>query len=197
MLLAQDHLTKDVIWQLYTYTERKMNKLKGSVIFSRLTAEDIAHDAIAKTLSNERPWNSEKCPDLFVHLAGSAKSIISNQRNLKEVKSLETKDDLDCLYKKVGNSQTIVETDSMLAHRANRNAFSTPEEIQSADSSLNFLLKNIKKHRPDLIPIAEAMLVHEVSKPQDLAPYLGISVSEVNTQKLALKRIIYKIQEEE
>jgi len=167
------------------------------MIFSRLVSEDIAHDAIAKTLSNERPWNSDKCPNLFAHLAGCAKSIISNQLNLKEAKTLEIQDDLDRFYEKSSSSQSIVDTESMLAHRENRSSSFTPEEIQAAISQFEFLMEYLLENRDDLIEIAKAMLVDEISKPQDLASHLGINVSKVNAKKVALKRIILKMQEGE
>jgi len=197
MLLAGDHLTDDVISQLYAYTKRKMNRLRGSVVCVRMTAQDITHEAIAKTLSNERPWNAEKCPNLFVHLAGCAKSIMSNQMNLKESKNIEMQDDLDHYYEKKSDNQSIVDSDSMEAHRSHRSSAFSPEEMQSAFSDFKFLMEYLSKNRDDLIALAEAMLIHEISKPQELASHLGIDVPAVNAKKLALKRIVLKIQEGE
>lgn len=195
MLLARDHLNRDVILKLYAYTDRKMNKARGSAIYSRFTSNEIAHDAILKTLSNERPWNSEKCPNLFVHLAGCAKSIMSNQKNLMEIKSTDLQDNLDCHYEKQRESQSIIEPDSMHLLRSNRSASFTPEEIQSALSDFKFLMDYLTKNRDDLISLADALLVHEISKPQELASYLGINVSKVNAKKVALKRILKRMQE--
>ncbi len=197
MLLAEDYLTDDVINHLYVYTKRKMNKLRGSVIHGRMSAQDVAHEAIAKTLSNERPWNAVKCPNLFVHLAGCAKSIMSNQINLKESKNIESRDDLDHYHEKKTDNQSIVDSDSMKAHRSHRSATFSPEELQSAFSDFEFLMEYLAENREDLITLAKAMLVDEISKPQELASHLGINVSTVNAKKLALKRIVLKIQEGE
>lgn len=197
MLLAKDHLNDDVIKKLYVYTNRKMKKARGSLVSSRYTSREIAHDAIMKTLSDDRPWNSEKCPDLFVHLAGCAKSIMSNHNNLQEPKNTDLQENLDCHYEKQKEFQSIIEPDSMQFLRANRSASFTPEEIQSALSDFKYLMEYLTNNRDDLISLAEAMLVHEISKPQELAHHLGINVSKVNAKKVALKRILKRMQEGE
>lgn len=194
MQLTNDHLTDEVILKLYGYTERKLNRLKGAAIHSRMTARDIAHDAITKTMSNEREWNPDKCPELFVHLAGCAKSIIFNNNNLMEAKKIKTQDNLDCYYEKRKDNQSIVPPESMHSHQANRGISFTPEEIQLALSDLEFLMDYLSENRNDLLDIAKAMLINEISKPKDLALHLDIGVHNVNTKKLALKRIVKKIQ---
>ncbi|MCK5902780.1 MAG: hypothetical protein KAG28_06490 [Cocleimonas sp.] len=81
MFSAEDHLTDDIIEQLYFYTHKKISALQQQPIKTNIEAKEVIHNVIYQTLSNETPWNSEKCPNLFVHLAIHVKQTIHHQLN--------------------------------------------------------------------------------------------------------------------
>ena len=182
MLLGKDHLTDDVILRLYTQTKRKMNKLDGRLAASRMSANDVVHEAIVKTMSGKRSWNPEKCPDLYDHLAGCVKSIISNTGRLKETKLVQTR------------GEYMDHTLENFSRTNHKEISFPPEQNHIALSDLKFYIDYISEHRNDLLALANAVMVDEISKPRDLAEHLDMTVREVNTQKVALKRVIKKLQ---
>jgi len=185
MPLESDQLTDEVILKLYAQTRRKMKRLNGRLAASRTTSEDIVHEAIMKTMSNERPWRPERCPSLYDHLAGCIKSIIFNTGNLKETK----------LVKREGINKISTIFDRFRMSKDQEISFSI-EQNQIAISDLKFYIDYISQHRNDLLDLANAVMVDDISKPKDLAKHLDITVREANTKKLALKRVIKKLQGE-
>lgn len=161
---------EEAVIKTYAFTRRKMLHLRGTRLYSIMDYEDITNEAITKTLSGDRAWNQKKYP-LFVHLAGCAKGIISN------------------LSKKAD----IVQCDSSSEMDLEEHKDLTPEDIHLILTELDEFVEYVEKNRKDLVKLAKAILVKEISKPKELSKHLGISVRKVNSGKVALKRIYKKI----
>ena len=94
--------------ELLIYTYKKLKRIAKNVI-GNMEAEDFVQQAILQVLNGDRPWNPEKCPELFMHLAGCIKSIISNESQRKEhVVIIASEDDttpLDSITSTVSNPE--------------------------------------------------------------------------------------------
>lgn len=163
---------EEILIRLYAFTERKMYHFRGTRIYSLADYEDIANEAVIKTLSNERPWNKDKCPDLFAHLAGCSKSMIFN---LKE-------------------SQQIIKHDTWDVGLHIDNKEVSQEEMADSIQKIEHFIQYVSENRKDLLRLTEAMLKKEIIKPQELSAHLGISVKEVNVMKVALKRLANRVR---
>ena len=154
------------------YAHRKLRKFGASGLLSKLTPEDVANDAVAKTLSGERPWNEEKYPDLFTHLAQCISSDIYNAY---------TSSDFNKVNRGIGSNEII---STAISSEAN------PEESLNLESKVEFIIDYLVATKKELKQVAEIVLREGVSEPKDIAEMLNISVSEVNSKKLALKRLM-------
>lgn len=154
------------------YSDRKLSNFRNSGLVSKITPEDVANEAVAKTLSGKRPWNKEKCPDLFVHLAGCIRSEISNIYNSNDFKEVD---------RAIEGNEVIVSTKSNEPNAA---------DIIEEESRITFIIEYVASFKEDLIQVAELVLRHQVNEPQDIAETLNITVKEVNTKKLALRRLM-------
>ncbi len=133
MSSIEDHLTRDIIEQLYFYTQKKIAKLQQSPINLNIKATDIVDEAIYQTMTNKTPWDKESCPKIFVHLANNVKYLIHNKvcfEDKKENKKIN--DDFDF----------------------------TPEELQLAFSKFKYLLNYLHENKEELIKDAENNLLH-------------------------------------
>ncbi len=194
MSLPSD-FTNDIINSLYAYARRKIKKYEGQPIYFSMTGEDVAHEAIAKTLSGVRPWNKEKCPHLLIHLLGCAKSIISNHATLKETATIKRETDLG--DGKKNENYCTLDTLHMSIDHLNEEALSFYENREDTFYYFKKLMNYLSENREDLIDLAEEMFIKGRTKPKELALYFGITVKEVNVKKIALKRILIKLQEGE
>ena len=68
----------------------------------------------------------------------------------------------------------------------------TPEEKAHRQNSLNLLLEFVDKLKPELLPLTHLWVVEGIDQPLILADRLNLRVSEINAQKLKLKRLFEK-----
>lgn len=195
MSLPRDYLTNEIIEQLYIFSKRKVSKYKIQPICFTLTGEDVAHEAIQKTLSGIRPWNQKKCPHLLIHLMGCAKSIISNHTTSKETRTIKRESDLD--YGKKNEIPFTLDALQMNIDHLNEQALSSHGNREDTLYALKKTMNYISENHENLIDFAYEVLIQGRTKPKELALYFGITVREVNVKKTALKRILIKLQEGE
>lgn len=156
------------------YADRKLRAFHNSGLLSKLDAYDVTNDAIVKTLAGERPWNSEKNNDLFVHLAGCISSLINNAYTSADFQQTERNE----------NSEEAIATSSTSERSI--------ESVREFESKISFLLDYIVSLREDVEPVAKMMLKDGVTEPSDIAQELGMTVAEVNSKKLAIKRMMLR-----
>lgn len=154
------------------YAERKMAAFKNSGMTSKTSPQDLAHEAVMLTLDGTRTWNKNKTPDLFVHLAGSVRSLISN---------MYTGSDFEINDRKLDGHEIITATSA---------SENTPEEVLDFESKVSFIIAYIVATNQELKTVAEIIYRDGIHKPQDIAGHLGINVSEVNSKKSALKKLM-------
>lgn len=153
------------------YANRKLKRFEASGLAIKLEPLDLVNDAFEKTLSSTRAWDPEKNPDLFVHIAGCISSILSNiytSADFRETQRNETS--LNLLER--ASSETDI------------------EKTHEFNSKIEFILDYIAEIRIDLIDVAKIILTSEVSEPAEIAEQLKIPIKEVNTKKLAIKRVM-------
>lgn len=156
------------------YAERKLAKFQNSSLIGKISPKDVTHEAVVKVLSGERAWNPEAVPDLFVHLAGCINSIISNNYTSSDHRRTDSSDpDSQILKTQACEKQSI-------------------EDIVEFESKVTFIIDFLAEAREDIKQIAELMLKDGVTEPKIIASMLGISVKEVNTLKLAIKRTMQR-----
>ncbi len=140
MSSIDDHLTHDIIVQLYFYTQRKIAKLQQSPINLNIKATDIVNKAIYQTITNKTPWNEKSCPKIFVHLASNVKDILHKEvcfddKNENKKKDKKINDDFDF----------------------------TPEELQLAFSKFKIMINYLHENKEELIKDAEEKLLNNPS----------------------------------
>lgn len=133
--------------------------------------EDVVHTAIMKTIAGVRPWNAKEV-DLFSHLSGCVKSIVSNEHTSLGHKSIDKNFDMH---------QELKDYHDHLEVR--------PDQIVNRENMVDFAMKYVSVVRPDLVPIAQLIYIDGIEKPQDLSEIMNLPVKVINTQKLALRRI--------
>ena len=156
------------------YSERKLSKFHESGLLSKITSEDVTNEAVSKTLSGKRPWNRESNPDLFVHLAGCISSEISNSYNSADFQVVERG--------VLGNEAIMAAIDNELS----------PADAMEFESKVTFILDYLVSLRKDIEPVATLILKSGVTGPKDIASHLGMSLSEVNSKKLAIRRMMLR-----
>lgn len=156
------------------YAHRKLRAFHNSGLLSKLDAYDVTNDAVVKTLAGDRPWNREKSDDLFVHLAGCISSIISNAYTSADFQQVERRE----------NSEEVI-AESNINERS-------IESIQEFESKITFLLDYIVSLRDDVEPVAKMMFKDGITEPSEIAQELGMRVSEVNSKKLAIRRMMLR-----
>ena len=154
------------------YANRKLRNFENSDLLRKLSPEDLANDAVVKTLSGRRPWNRTTCPELFVHLAGVIRSDIYNTYHGKDFSSLER-----------GQASE----DILLSTPSDEENIEVTVEFES---KVKFVLDYLVQANKELKQVAEVVLRDGVLEPREIAKTLKISVEEVNTKKLALKRVM-------
>ena len=170
--------------RLLAFAVMKALKFSDQHFFHLLDPEDLVHQAIFQTLNGERPWNQDKCPDLFAHLAGCIKSNIWNESIRKEHElaiAIEEKPEQSLDDLKV--EETIKRPE-------------TPEEVQEIAELLvklrektNDIISLVKNKAPDLILVVTTMLKAEIYSSRELSEYLNTTVSDIDNKKAKLKRL--------
>lgn len=155
--------------RLMVYSHRKLQPMRHTPAASFMSAEDLVQEAISLTLGGERPWNEERCPELFAHLAGCVRSILSNQVNKKEFELRDDAADAEAIE--------IPDPAKMLV------------EIQELAHEWITL---VEKHAPDLKPMVIAIIEKEITGRKELSLYLDIPVKDVDNWKARLKRLYQK-----
>lgn len=153
---------------------KKLNKFQNSGIACKIEPLDLVNEACEKTWSGQREWNQESTPDLFVHLAGCMNSILSNIYTSSDFKLIERSE----------SGET-----SLMNKASNCNL----ENSLEFDSKVSFIIDYVAAAKKDIQTITELMLRDGITEPKEIASALGISTSEVNTQKVALKRVMQRI----
>ena len=157
--------------RLYVFARKKSQKFQDSALGAVFSPEDLVHEAIQVTLDKRRRWDYEKCPEIFVHLAGCIKSIVSNSY-VKSEFSLrsDSEVDLDSFAGKVPS----------------------PEERLNSQQKRKDLLNFIKETSPSLLPIATAIINNDTVDRKELSEYLDVDVSMIDNSKKKLKRLSSK-----
>lgn len=158
------------------YAKRKLTRFSNSGLGAVITPEDVAHTALMKVLGGERPWDQEKVPKFTAHLLESIRGEIANAYRSSG-------------YRYVYRGAAF---DEVVATEEDQSS-STPwaaMEREELKRAVEFLLDYIKQNRRDLLPVARFMYEAEADRPKEIAAGLEMEVSEVNTAKFALKRIL-------
>lgn len=167
-LLADPKLLK----RLAVYAQKRYIAYAQLEVAPLVESSDLVNQAIMQTLSGERPWNPQSTPELFVHLAGCIKSILSNAASRKEYE-LTTDQEVESIPDK-----TVGELQLLLA------------------STIDNLLVFINSHAPDLTPFVLAMIKRDIIERQELAHFFSIDVKQVDNNKARLKRLYNKYLEQ-
>jgi hypothetical protein len=162
----------DLMPRLWLFTSLQLVR-RGHGAPDMVAAEDLAHDAITKTIAGVRVWNREACT-LFQHLAGVVVSDISHCRNSSENR-------LTVRRPKNANGHTTWPPD---------HPDQTPnqEDAAGADSDRRQLLNYLRSIDPRLAAMAELSLTHEIWETQELGERLGMTPAEVANLRKRLKR---------
>ena len=152
------------------YADKKVSKFNNSGFVTHIDAEDLAQTAILKTWSGKRPWDQQKTPDLFVHLAGCIKSEISNIYQSSDNKMTDRRSSADDALRR------FVSRDN-------------PEELAELANKIEFLIDYVAEEKEHLVNIVKMIEKEGIDKPKELSQALGLSVKEVNTHKVALRRL--------
>lgn len=158
--------------KLLKFAESKLAQYSSTNRNIAMSAEDLVQQAIVATLSEDRPWREERCPELFAHLAGCIKSILYNQSNHKAANNLS----FDLLYE-----NTYFQDQKL-----------SIEDYLAVQNGINKCLDLIKTYAPELLPHAVERLKRGVLDRSELAKYLNISLNEVDNQQAKMKRLLKK-----
>lgn len=159
-----------------TYAERKLANFSNSGLGAVITAKDVAHTALIKVLSGERPWDREKVPDFSVHLFGSIRGEIANAYR-------------SAGYQRVYRGAVFDEAVATEQDPSYSDQWSELER-EELKKVVQFILSYIKEKRQDLLAVVQFMYEEEADRPKEIAAGLNMEVEEVNTAKFALKRIL-------
>ncbi|MBE9553874.1 MAG: hypothetical protein IMF05_10470 [Proteobacteria bacterium] len=138
-------------------------------------AEDYVNDAISKTISGVRVWNSNNCT-LFQHLAGVIVSDVSHAATSTE------------------NRTTLAPPDDPLGDDRwpPDPVDDSPDQEQAVEwkSEQRRLLKHLDGIDPDLAVMAGLMLVHDMQESEALAEAMGVPAAEIANRRKRLKRAV-------
>lgn len=155
------------------FAHRKLAKYANTGLPARASPQDITHEAVIKVLTGVRPWNQEKTPDLFVHLAGCINSILNNHYTSADFSLTDGSDPEPRLLNTIACEYSL-------------------EDSMEFESKVAFVIDYLASIRDDLKQTAELMLKDGVTEPKEIALILGMTVKDVNTKKLAIKRIMQR-----
>lgn len=182
--IGTEHKIQDEVLELaykkaLIYAHRKLSSFYKSGLQIKVDALDVTNEAVSKTLSGTRPWNREKVPDLFVHLAGCIRSIIHNAYTATDFQ--------------------LVERDSSGAelselHTYKVDASTDADAALEFESKVEFLIDYLVSLKDDVEPVANMMFKSGITEPSDIAEELGLTVAEVNSKKLAIKRMMTRTE---
>lgn len=180
-----DHaVLKEAYLRAIPFADRQLSKFKHSRMATMVSGMDMVNTAIQKTLDQTRPWNQEITPDLFVHLAGVIRSEISNIFSSVDFKTTDQHTSLDDLLEIYPDSN-IPTPDAELERQ---------QKLVETGKLVKSIILYVSKRHNNLTQMLDLMLVDGISKPQELANRLGVSVQEVNTMKLQLSRVVKKFK---
>lgn len=137
-------------------------------------AEDYVNDAISKTISGVRVWNSGNCT-LFQHLAGVIVSDVGHAATSTE------------------NRTTMAPPDDPPGDRWPPDpADDSPDQEQAVawKSEQRRLLKHLDGIDPELAVMAGLMLVHDMQESEALAEAMGVPAAEIANRRKRLKRAV-------
>ena len=169
------YIDKNVLIPAYNlalrYAERKLKRYIDTGLTSVIDASDVTNEAVKKTLSGERPWNPERCPDLQSHLVACIQSIISHTYMSSDFHKID---------RAVNNEKVIADlVNDSLNH----------EEQFEFNSKAQFLLNYIACLKEDLSSTAEVMLRGGIYNPSEIASTLDLTASEVNSKRRSIRRL--------
>jgi DNA-directed RNA polymerase specialized sigma24 family protein len=155
-----------------------------------LSPEDIVIETIERVLDGRRKWNSEKHFDIEKFLKLNIRSVIDHSfDNVDDIKTHRYPEDCE------GNTYIPFPEDSEINEYSESLQIPTPEELFFSEIELTefnaIMLAHFVEH-PDLEELAYC-LMDNLSKPQEIAKELSITISEVNNRKKRLKRELRKI----
>lgn len=122
-----------------------------------------------KVVDGIRPWCRESVPDLFIHLAGCIRGEISTLYRSAD-------------YRLVDRSMSAEEMNLQADEQK------TPEQVAELKKTVKAILLYIDENRKDLTELTNFMYEEEIYKPKEIAEKLNISVKQVYTGKVALRR---------
>lgn len=175
---------KEAYLRAIPFADRQLSKFKHSRMAAMVSGMDMVNIAVRKTLDQTRPWDQETTPDLFVHLAGAIKSEISNLFSSADFKTTDQHTSLDDLLDTYSDSN-IPTPDAELERK---------QQLVETGKLVKAIILYVSKRHNNLTQMLDLMLVEGISKPQELANRLGVSVQEVNTMKLQLSRVVKKFK---
>jgi DNA-directed RNA polymerase specialized sigma24 family protein len=144
-------------------------------------AEDYVNDAISKTISGVRVWNSGNCT-LFQHLAGVIVSDVGHAATSTE------------------NRTTMAPPDDPPGDRWPPDpADDSPDQEQAVawKSEQRRLLQHLDGIDSELAVMAGLMLVHDMQESEALAEAMGVPAAEIANRRKRLKRAVAAYMAEE
>jgi hypothetical protein len=182
--LTDDELSK-LLKRLALHADRKIVRLRwrgvqGGPPPRGIQAEDIAADAIMAVMDGTRAWDPKAQPDLMKHLRGVVDSIVSKLVNLAENRTT----------RRLGTPG--VGDESSSAYEAAGREPDPAELASNREAAENFRAPIVESFKDDgLAYQVFECLEADITKPSEIAEYLGLSVVEVNN---AQKRIRRKVE---
>jgi DNA-directed RNA polymerase specialized sigma24 family protein len=179
--LSDDDLLK-LLKRLTLHADRKLARLRwrgvqGGAPPGGVRAEDIASDAITAVIAGTRTWDPKSQPDLLRYLRGVVDSMIS-----KLVNSFDNR-----RTRRLGPPGGSGEASS--AHEAAGREPDPAELASSREAAEAFRAPIVEALKDDDVAYQVfECLEADITKPSDVAEYLGLSVAEVNNAQKRLRR---------
>lgn len=182
--LPGDELLK-ILKRLTLHADRKLARLRwrgvqGGSPPAGIQGEDVATDAITSVIEGTRAWDPKAQPDLLKYLRSVVDSMVSklvnsvDNRKMRRLGPPGTSDESSPAYEAAGREPDPAE---LAASREAAEKFRGPIVEALKDDELAY----------QVFECLEA----DITKPSDIAEYLGLSVGEVNN---AQKRIRRKVE---
>jgi DNA-directed RNA polymerase specialized sigma24 family protein len=179
--LSDDDLLK-LLKRLTLHADRKLARLRwrgvqGGPPPGGVRAEDIASDAITAVIAGTRGWDQTSQPDLLKYLRSVVDSMIS-----KLVNSLDNR-----RTRRLGPPGGSDESSS--AYEAGGREPDPAELASSREAAEAFRAPIVEALKGDDVAYQVfECLEADITKPADIAAYLGLPVAEVNNAQKRLRR---------
>jgi DNA-directed RNA polymerase specialized sigma24 family protein len=179
--LSDDDLLK-LLKRLTLHAECKLVRLRwrgvpGGPPPRGVQAEDIAAEAITRVLDGTRAWDERTQPDLLKHLRGVVDSLVSEL-----VRSFDNR-----RFRRIGPPGAGDE--STMVHEAPGREPDPRELASSREAAETFRAPIVEALREDELAYQVfECLEADITKPSDIADYLGLPVSEINNAQKRLRR---------